>query len=181
MNRRDALKIIGGVVIPTIGVAAATGEDNIAQAHAIREDALRRHNSLPVAQYRREIEEDTWYKRSLKDPVARKPVVCQRIIRELINADEIMGGEWKLVSGNGTQDTIGRNVTYLRRSGRAWINREDAEHLLHTTNLTPIKVWGEVEMSEMVVLSIGAFKQQGFFTKTRTVGMTDKTQWEERK
>jgi hypothetical protein len=162
MNRRDILKVVlGGGVISTIGITTATGEDNIAQTY---------DNSLPVAQYQSGIEKDTWYKRSLKDDPVRKPVVCHRIIREIANADEIMGGDWKLVSHSGTH-------VYLRRTGRAWINKEDAELLLHTTNLMPVRVWGAVEMSEMMVLN----KQQGFFTKIRTVGMTNKTQWEERK
>jgi len=170
MNRREMLKtVMGG----SVGVVL-TGE-------VVANDKIARHASLPIAQYQREIELDSWYKRTTKDPVRRKAITCQRVVRVLTNADEIMGGEWKLVTDMGKEDAIGRKITYLRRTGRAWVKKEDAEHLLHGTTLTPIKVWGEVEMSEMMVLSIGGFAHQGCFTKTRTVGMTDKTMWEERK
>ena len=163
MNRRDALKVMGGVAtIPVVGLTAGAVQNK----------------SLPVAQYRREVGEDTWYKRTFD---TRTPVTCQRIERVLDNADEIMGDNWKLVTDNGTHDAVGRKVNYLRRTGRAWINKEDAEYLLHDKTLTPIKVWGEVDVSEMMVMSVGAFNYQGVFTKTRTIGMTDKTQWAERK
>ena len=149
MNRRDVLKVMGGVVAaPVVGLAAEG-------------------KSLPVAQYHREIGEE-------------------KIMRILTNGDEIMGKKYEHVGDNSLHDADGpvfRRANYLSRSGRVWVNKEDAECLLHPKTLTPIRVWGEVDMTEGVVLSnSGAFKdQQGVFHKVRTVGMTDKTQWEERK
>jgi hypothetical protein len=152
MNRRDVLKVMGGVVaIPVVGLTAGATESK----------------SLPVAQYHREVSED-------------------RIVRILTNGDEIMGKKYEHVGDNSLHDADGpvfRRANYLSRSRRVWVNKEDAEYLLHPKTLTPIRVWGEVDMTEGVVLSnSGAFKdQQGVFHKVRTVGMTDKTQWEERK
>ena len=152
MNRRDVLKVMGGVVaIPVVGLTAGATESKL----------------LPVAQYHREVSEDM-------------------IVRILTNGDEIMGKKYEHVGDNSLHDADGpvfRRANYLSRSGRVWVNKEDAEYLLHPKTLTPIRVWGEVDMTEGVVLSnSGAFKdQQGVFHKVRTVGMTDKTQWEERK
>lgn len=169
MNRRDVLKIMGGVVaVPVVELNAGVATTQ----------------SLPVAHYMREVEnDDTWYMRTSTE---RTPVTQQRIVRVLTNGEEIMGNNYEHVGDNSLHDADGpvfRRTNYLSRSGRCWINKEDAECLLHPKTLTPIRVWGEVNMTEGIVLSnSGAFQdRQGVFHKVRTVGMTNKTQWEERK
>jgi len=171
MNRRDALKVIGGVAtIPVVGLTVGAVQNK----------------SLPVAQYRREVGEDTWYKRTSTERTRfTVPVTCQRIVRELVNTDEIMGMEYEYVGNNSTfadEGPVCRLTKFMRRHGKCWINKEDAEYLLHPKTMKPIRVWGEVEMAETLILTkSGVMGNKGVFDTGRTVGMTEKTQWEERK